>query len=76
MNNSKEKDLREHLQQSLDELAGNVYNEFQLGEIYAYLECLEIILCNEGVRRDEIMALEKKYGIAQPFDSVGRLDRE
>ncbi len=64
MNNSKEKELREHLQQSLDELAGNVYNEFQLGEIYAYLACLEIILFNEGVRRDEIMALEKKYGIA------------
>lgn len=38
-------------------------SEFLLGKIYAYVECLEVILQQNGVSNDALLALEKQYGI-------------
>ena len=37
--------------------------EFLLGKIYAYVECLEIIMELDGADNDEMLALESLYGI-------------
>lgn len=59
--------LQENLITWLDEIweeysQGNK-SEFLLGEIYAYIECLEIILQYKGVDNKTLLALEKHYGI-------------
>ncbi len=38
-------------------------DEFLLGETYAFLECLEIILLSTDTERAVMLGLEKKYGI-------------
>ena len=59
--------LREHLRLCLDELLEDCDNstdsEFLMGEMYAYTECLEIILQSDGVDNDTLLALEQHYGI-------------
>lgn len=37
-------------------------NDFVMGEVYAYVECLEFIL-SPTVSTDEILEIERKYGI-------------
>lgn len=59
--------LRKRLITNLDELLEDYDNtnqsEFLLGGLYAYTECLEIILQSEGVDNDTLLALEQHYGI-------------
>jgi len=38
-------------------------SEFLQGELYAYLECLEIILQGQGVDNAELLALEERLGV-------------
>lgn len=38
-------------------------SEFLLGEIYAYVECLEVLLRKQGVDNDTLLAIEEHYGI-------------
>lgn len=38
-------------------------SDFLLGEIYAYVECLEVILQSEGADHDVLLDLEARYGI-------------
>ena len=37
--------------------------DFLTGEVYAYIECLEIILSRQGVDNKTLLAIEAKYGI-------------
>ena len=62
--------LFRYLISSLDELKELRMNapekrddEFLLGETYAFLECLEIILLSTDTERAVMLGLEKKYGI-------------
>ena len=59
--------LKEQLTMWLDEIweeySKGDESDFLLGEIYGYVECLEIILQYEGVDNATILALEKRYGI-------------
>lgn len=62
--------LLRYLISSLDELKelrmnapGKRDDEFLLGETYAFLECLEIILLSTDTERAVMLGLEKKYGI-------------
>lgn len=61
------KQLKEKLFMWLDEIweeySQGDESEFLLGEIYGYVECLEIILQSEGVDNETILALESRYGI-------------
>lgn len=38
-------------------------SDFLLGKIYAYVESLEIIMQDEGVTDEALLALEERYGI-------------
>lgn len=38
-------------------------SEFLLGEVYAYIECLEVILKNGGAEDEELLNLEERFGI-------------
>lgn len=38
-------------------------SDFLLGELYAYMECLEVILKRQGVDNDTLLALEEHFGI-------------
>lgn len=51
------------LDEAWSEYSGGYESEFLLGKIYAYIECLEIILQSEGIDNEELLALEEKYGI-------------
>lgn len=55
--------LEEYILMCLDEILGKVIDDFLLGEIYAYIECLEIIMKRRGVDDKTLLALEAKYGI-------------
>lgn len=62
--------LFRYLISSLDELKELRMNapekrddEFLLGETYAFLECLEIILLSTDTERAVMLGFEKKYGI-------------
>lgn len=60
-----------YLQEKLLEWLDDVWNEycncdtsdFLLGQLYAYMECLEVILKSEGVDNSTMLALEEQYGI-------------
>ncbi len=56
-------DLVTHIFECLDELNEAVENDFVMGEKYAYIECLEILLQDKGIKNETMLALEKKYGI-------------
>lgn len=51
------------LDEAWDEYCYCEESDFVLGKIYAYIECLEIILQSEGVDNDTLLALEEKYHI-------------
>lgn len=56
--------LEEHIVMCLDDIMeGEKMTDFLTGEIYAYIECLEIILQRQGVDNKTLLALEAKYGI-------------
>lgn len=38
-------------------------SEFLLGETYAFVECLEVILKSKGVDNETLLNIEKRYGI-------------
>lgn len=38
-------------------------SDFLLGQIYAYIECLETILQNAGVDNETLLDIERQYGI-------------
>ena len=56
--------LEEYIIMCLDEIMEiGETDDFLIGEIYAYIECLEIILQKQGVDNNTLLALEAKYGI-------------
>lgn len=55
--------LEEYIMMCLDEIMETDKTEFLLGEIYAYVECLEIIWQWKGVDNATMLALEAKCGI-------------
>lgn len=55
--------LKDHIKMSLKELVAVGDNDFANGEIYAYVECLELILILSGVKPKKLIKLERKYGI-------------
>lgn len=58
--------LTEYIEKCLEELRyGNAESltEIVCGEIYAYIECLEIILTGKGVNEETLRELELKYGV-------------
>lgn len=55
--------LKNHIKMCLDELLLSQDSDFTEGEMYAYLECLELILLLCGVKRDKLIELEEQYGI-------------
>ena len=62
--------LEKHIEGCLDEIiharkCGTENTEFLVGEIHAYLDCLEIILQSKGVDRQQILLVEEKYGIRE-----------
>lgn len=70
MKNRKAKDLIgylvEYIKYRLSEIAeskGEATDEFLGGETQAYTECLEIILLRMGASREELLKIEKRYGV-------------
>lgn len=56
--------LEEYILMCLYEIRSEgITTEFVLGEVYAYIECLEIIWQRKGVDNQTMLALEAKYGI-------------
>lgn len=55
--------LDEYILLCLEELNEEEQTEFVIGEKYAYIECLEILLQSKGVENEMLITLEKKYGI-------------
>lgn len=55
--------LEEYILMCLDEVLDTEMTDFLLGEIYAYVECLEIIWGWKGVDTATMLALEAKCGI-------------
>ena len=55
--------LEEYILMCLDEVLDTEMTDFLLGEIYAYVECLEIIWGWKGVDTATMIAFEKKCGI-------------
>lgn len=56
--------LEKYILMCLDEIRSEgIKTEFVLGEVYAYIECLEIIWQRKGVDNQTMLALEAKYGI-------------
>ena len=57
-------DLVTHIFECLDELNEAVENDFVMGEKYAYIECLEILLQDKGIKNETMLAPDKclKYG--------------
>ena len=55
--------LEEYILMCLDEVLDTEMTDFLLGEIYAYVECLEIIWGWKGVDAATMLAFEKKCGI-------------
>ena len=55
--------LEQYIQMSLDEIMEAEMTDFLLGEVYAYVECLEIIWEWKGVGNTTMHALEAKCGI-------------
>lgn len=53
-------DLVTHIFECLDELNEAAENDFVMGEKYAYIECLEILLQDKGIKNETMLALEKK----------------
>ena len=51
------------LDEAWDEYCCGNESEFLQGKIYAYVECLEVILQSEGVSDEALLALEEQYGI-------------
>ena len=51
------------LDEAWEEYSGGNKSDFLLGKIYAYVECLEIIMQQEGCDNDVLLALEEQYGI-------------
>ncbi len=46
-----------------DEYCGGYESEFLLGKIYAYIECLELMLQHDGIDNKMLLELEVKYGL-------------
>ena len=60
--------LKKHIVMSLNEIRetsrnGSDKTNFELGEVYAYVDCLEMLLQYQGVENCVLLALEEKYGI-------------
>lgn len=59
--------LEEYLISRLDELRETYFqednSEFYLGEAYAYVECLEVILEYKGADNETLLSIEERYGI-------------
>ncbi|MDE7330013.1 MAG: hypothetical protein K2N30_02795 [Clostridia bacterium] len=60
--------LVSYIETSLNEIAvskdgENADGAFLTGEAYAYAECLEIILLRMGASKEELLKIEKRYGI-------------
>lgn len=60
--------LEDRIFMSLDEIAearknGASNEDFLLGELHAYIDCLETILTSKGVSNNALLAIEEKYGL-------------
>lgn len=56
--------LEEYILICLNEITGiDDKTDFLMGEVYAYIECLEILLKKQGKDNEAILELEKKFGI-------------
>ena len=51
------------LEEVREERCQDTESEFLLGEAYAYVECLEVILKRQGVDNETLLTIEKRYGI-------------
>lgn len=60
---SLEEEIYKWLDEAWDEYCGGDDSEFLLGKIYAYVECLEILLHSEGIADETLIELESRYGI-------------
>ncbi len=51
------------LDETWEEYRRGYDTDFLLGKIYAYVECMELILQSEGVSDEMLRAFEERYGI-------------
>lgn len=51
------------LDEAWEEYCRGNESEFLLGKVYAYVECMEIILQSEGMDDEILRVLEEQYGI-------------
>ncbi len=55
-------ELVRHIDRALRELYETKPNEFEKGQIYAYVECLEVLQLNRGIRASLLdYDIEEKY---------------
>lgn len=57
------KEVSAWLDEAWEEYRCVVQSEFLLGKIYAFTECLEMIMYAEGVADEYIIELEERYGL-------------
>ena len=51
------------LDEAWEEYRNGYESDFLLGKIYAYVECMEIILQSEGMSDEMLRDFEQQYGI-------------
>lgn len=51
------------LEEVREERCQDSESEFLLGETYAFVECLEVILKDKGVDNETLLIIEKRYGV-------------
>lgn len=51
------------LEELREELSQDAESEFLLGQAYAFVECLEVILKSNGENDEELLSIERRYGL-------------
>lgn len=51
------------LEEVQEERCLDAESEFLLGQAYAFVECLEVILKSKGEDNETLLSIEKRYGI-------------